>query len=122
MIINNNMDYEINRKVWQILWDAIMYERGFGYGGEIFENKTFEYKPYSWDDEPNDYHFYHKPSGFKIEWYKYAMRGAYCNADITDSQFVDILWDCANSLEEGKEVRVLHSVDKWWEESDNIDE
>ena len=66
--------------------------------------------------ENNDYHFHHKPSGFKIYWYKYALRGAYCNMDITDSQFVDILYDCSNSLNEilPKVLKIIHDVDKWW--------
>jgi hypothetical protein len=34
--------------------------------------------------------------------------------DITASQFVDILYDCLNSLEEDKEVKFLHDVNKWW--------
>lgn len=112
----------VDRKVWQILWAYILGDK-FGYGGEHFENDTFEYIPYSWsDDGTNEYHFFHKPSGFKIQWYKYALRGAECNMKISDNQFVDILYDCANSLEEGKEVRFLHDINKWWEESENIDE
>ena len=53
-------------------------------------------------DSVNTYHFWHKPSDFKIYWYKYALRGAKCNMDITDEQFIDVLYDCLNSLEEGK--------------------
>lgn len=115
------MDYHVNRKVWQILWEATLGEKGFGYHGEYFTNNTFEYKPYRWDDwdddvvQYNEYHFWHKPSGFKIQWYKYALRGAYCNMDITDSQFVDILRDCVNSLQPKEGFRVIYDVDKWWE-------
>ena len=39
------MDYHVNRKVWQILWEATLGEKGFGYHGEYFTNDTFEYKP-----------------------------------------------------------------------------
>lgn len=115
------MDYHVNRKVWQILWEATLGEKGFGYHGEYFTNDTFEYKPYRWDDwdddvvQYNEYHFWHKPSDFKIQWYKYALRGAYCNMDITDSQFVDILRDCVNSLQPKEGFRVIYDVDKWWE-------
>ena len=106
------MEYKVNRKVWQVLWSAIL--PNFGYHDSHFENDVFEIKPYRWDDEKNDYHFYHKPSGFKIEWYKYALRGASCNIEITDEQFVDILYDCKNSLEKGS-VRFLQDVDRWWD-------
>lgn len=114
------MKYRVNRKVWQILWDYILGKRGFGLNdGRYFENDIFEYKSYCWFDdddiERNEYHFYHKPSGFKIQWYKYALRGAYCNMDITDSQFIDILYDCLNSLQIGSDVRFIHDVDKWWD-------
>lgn len=125
---NDIMNYHINRKTWQILWDSILGNIGFGDNdGSHFENDVFECKAYCWNDydddvEYNKYHFWHKPSGFKIQWYKYALRGAECNMKISDNQFVDILYDCANSLEEGKKVRFLHDVDKWWEESDNTDE
>lgn len=108
------MDYHINRKVWQILWDALMTPHGFSWGDGDFSNEIFEFRAYSWDDKINDYHFYHKPSGFKIEWYKYPLRGANCNMDITDSQFVDILYDCLNSLQTNKKIKVYHYVDDWW--------
>lgn len=87
---------------------------GFGWGDGDFSNDIFEFRAYSWDDKINDYHFYHKPSGFKIEWYKYPLRGANCNMNITDSQFVDILYDCVNSLEKGKSFKVIHDIDDWW--------
>ena len=121
-LAQQNVNYDISRKVWQILWESILGDRGdsersFGYHDEPFENNTFKYMPYSWDEDwwDNDYHFWHKPSGFKIRWYKYALRGAECNMKITDEQFVDILYDCSNSLKEGKKFKILHSVDKWWE-------
>lgn len=113
-MMNDEMKYHINRKVWQVLWDAIMTPHGFGWGDDDFSNDIFEFRIYHWDDVKNDYHFHHKPSGFKIEWYKYPLRGAYCNMDITDSQFVDILNDCINSLQENKKVKIYHDVDDWW--------
>ena len=111
------MIYIINRKVWQLLWDSTLGEAGFGYHGDHFENNTFEYIPYSWNEDvwDNKYNFWHKPSGFKLSWYKYALRGAESNLNITDEQFVDILYDCLNSLEEGKKCKLLHDVYKWWE-------
>ena len=113
-MMNDKMEYHIDRKVWQILWDAIMTPKGFGWGDSDFSNDVFEFRAYRWDDETNDYHFHHKPSGFKIEWYKYPLRGAMCNIEITDSQFVDILNDCINSLQTNEKVRIFYEVDDWW--------
>ncbi len=110
-----NMKYDVNRKVWQPLWGYIFENTDFdGYCIE-FENDTFKTIPYCWNDDwDNEYHFWHKPSGFKLQWYKYPLRGAICNMEITDAQFVDILYDCLNSLEADKDFKVLHSVDRWW--------
>jgi hypothetical protein len=115
------MEYQVNRKVWQILWNYILRNYALGLNnGKHFENDIFECKSYIWDEddiENNDYHFYHKPSGFKIRWYKYALRGAYCNMNITDSQFVDILYDCFNSISirNGVDIRFIQDVDRWWD-------
>jgi hypothetical protein len=117
LVDNDVFSYHVNRKVWQILWDAIMTPFGFTNGGKDFSNDIFEHHPYSWDDSEgmiNNCHFCHKPSGFKIQWYKYPLRGANCNMNITDSQFVDILYDCLNSLQTDKELKVYHDVDDWW--------
>ena len=109
------MDIPINRKVCQILWDAILPD--FGYHSPHFENETFEIRPYYWSGEgKNDYHFYHKPSGFKISWYKYALRDAHCNFDITYNQFVDILYDCHNSLQEGAPAKITYNLERWWDD------
>ena len=114
LVDNDVFSYHVNRKVWQILWDFIMSPYGFGWGGADFKNDTFEFRAYRWNDEHNDYHFWHFPSGFKIEWYKYPMRGAYCNMEISDNQFVDILYDCINSIEREKKPSIIHDIDKWW--------
>ena len=109
------MNYQVDRKVWQLIWDSIMTPYDFGWGGRDFENDTFQVKMYRWnDDDDNDYHFWHKPTGFMIEWYKYPLRGAWCNRQISDNQFVDVLYDCINSIEKEKTPRVIHDVDEWW--------
>lgn len=112
--MEEEMKYHVNRKVWQVIWDNIMGDSGFGWGGSDFSNDVFEFRVYHWDDTENDYHFHHKPSGFKIQWYKYPLRGACCNMEITESQLIDVLYDCLNSLEEDKSFRILHSIDEWW--------
>jgi hypothetical protein len=35
--------------------------------------------------------------------------------NITDSQFVDILHDCLNSLQVGNDIKFIYDVDKWWD-------
>jgi hypothetical protein len=114
--MDNEMKYHVDRKVWQPLWYYIFEGTDFDNYCIEFENEVFKTIPYCWNEDywDNSYHFWHKPSGFKIEWYKYPLRGAECNMDITASQFVDILYDCLNSLEKDKEVKFLHDVNKWW--------
>lgn len=115
---DSQMDYYVNRKVWQILWDAIMTPFGFGNGGRIYNNDTFEHHPYLWENDKeitNDYHFHHKPSGLKIQWYKYPLRGALCNMEITDNQFVDVLYDCINSLQDMMPIKIIHDREAWWD-------
>ena len=97
------------REVNQDLWFYIMDEK---YAGQHpFENDTFQIKPYSFGDETNDYNFYHKPSGFKLSWYKYPLRAADANMNISHKQFRAILYDCMNSVH----PYVTVAIDKWWE-------
>ena len=37
--------------------------------------------------------------------------------NITDSQFVDILYDCFNSISirNGVDIRFIQDVDRWWD-------
>lgn len=122
LVNENNMQHSVNRKVWQVLWDAIIAKFGIGNNGQ-FINDIFECYPYRWDEGTNNYHFHHKPSGLKIRWYKYPLREAYCNMDIDDSKFVDILYDCTNSLGDMMPIKIINHVDKWWitkqEQEDN---
>ena len=41
--------------------------------------------------------FLYKPTGFSIQWYKYPMRDAYANQDITTGEFEEILTHCRES-------------------------
>lgn len=115
-----NIMFDMERKVNQILWEHIMGELGCSWD-KTYENDTFIVKAYDWSDveNANDWHFWHKPSGFKLQWYKYPLRGVMCNMKITHEQFADILYDCHNSMEEGKSVKWLHEIDKWWERYGN---
>jgi len=42
--------------------------------------------------------FHHKPTGFGLQWYKYALRDAYMNKDISRKEFEGIVEDCIRSL------------------------
>ena len=111
-------DIRMERQVNQILWGEIMGDLGHNWD-RTYANDTFEVRAYDWadaDDDSNAWHFWHKPSGFKLEWYKYPLRSPYANMDITHEQFLNILYDCHNSMEEGKKCRVLYDVVRWWEE------
>lgn len=113
--------FDMERTVNQILWEHIMGDLGFDWDN-TYRNDVFVVKAYDWKDDKenaNAWHFWHKPSGFKLQWYKYPLRGVMCNMKITHEQFADILYDCRNSMEEEKSVRQLHEIDKWWERYGN---
>ena len=48
--MEEEMKYHVNRKVWQVIWDNIMGDSGFGWGGSDFSNDVFEFRMYHWDD------------------------------------------------------------------------
>ena len=107
--IRDALNIPLQREVNQELWNYIMEENCNG--ERYFENDTFMVRPYSWDEnDTNDYHFFHKPSGLKIAWYKYPLRGAYSNLPITPEQFRAVLYDCTNSIH----PQVTTEIEKWW--------
>lgn len=106
----------MNRMVSQVLWSNFMGE--LGCNGNNYENDTFAVRSYDWsDDDNNNWHFWHKPSGLKIEWYKYPLRSFEANMDITDAEFLNVILDCTNSMQEDKNssISFFHETDKWWE-------
>ena len=119
--IHSKCDIEFERNVNEVLWWAIM-ERGYNTEGhEAFENETFLVRPYCWQDElpetndylyyhNNEYHFWHKPSGFRLCWYKYPLRSPMVNMEITHEQFWDILHDCMNSVH----PKSTYEINEWW--------
>lgn len=46
--------------------------------------------------------FLFKPTNVKVQWYKYALRTAYANVDLTKAQWQDIMRHCHDSLPTGK--------------------
>lgn len=108
--------YEFERSVNQVLWESVFDGYSMNYlCTDGFENDTFKIKPYSWDDEAdNDYNFWHKPSGFKLQWYKYPLRSPMVNMKVSHELFLDILRDCHNSVH--KSCR--YDITEWWCESE----
>ncbi|WP_114944423.1 hypothetical protein [Microvirga calopogonii] len=80
-----------------------------------FRNDTFAIRPYYWgectcgcNEEIGQPHsddcalmlpnFEHFPSGLKVTWYKYALRGAFSNQELSDGEFNGIFASCLDSL------------------------
>lgn len=78
------------------------------YGSEC-ENEVFSMHPFCWCEndscpwcgEENRPNFHHKPSGFKVWWYKYIGRGMEMNRNVSGIECARILLDCLCSLGEG---------------------
>lgn len=99
------------RMDYQEAFCMFLDENGFDFYGynELtsagsFETGTFILRPYYWGEDediaalPN---FVYKPTGLEISWYKYPMRDAYSNQDVSIETFVEILADCERSMKEG---------------------
>lgn len=110
--------YAFERQVNQDLFYHILSDVIDDLHDASFENETFIIRAYNWDTEedvaPN---FEHKPSGFKMWWYKYPLRSPEVNINISHEQFSCILYDCKNSItaSEDKHPKIYVEIDKWWE-------
>lgn len=105
--------FEFEREVNQELFFQVLGDV-YEYVGEhfSFENEIFYMQTYNWGDEEDETpNFYHKPSGFKLWWYKYPMRATECNMEITHKEFLAVLYDCKNSLDK----HIKHEINEWWE-------
>ena len=120
---SDKCDIKFEREVNEVLWNYTMilkskWEDILGNNGHDYENDTFMVRSYDWglDDEANtrnEYHFWHKPSGFKLQWYKYPLRDPYVNMDISHEQFLDILRDCTNSIH----PNFTYAINEWWKDN-----
>lgn len=65
-----------------------------------FENETFAIRPYDWSDCEEDPrpNFEHKPSGFKLWWYKYAFRGVEMNQPLSVEGICTLFEDARQSI------------------------
>ena len=73
--------------------------------GNMTETDKFIVRPYYWgedDAEAERPNFLYKPTGLEIRWYKYPMRDAYSNQDVSIVEFAKILEDCRKSMEEAR--------------------
>ena len=132
LVVSSKCDISFEREVNECLWYYTMihkskFENILGLNGNDYENDVFMVRSYNWNEydkdgkDLNEYHFYHKPSGFKLQWYKYPMRSPYVNMNITHEQFLDILRDCTNSIH----PNCTYGITRWWKnevKGDNKDE
>lgn len=111
--------YMFEREVNEVLFNEFfedIYEEDLFYGSNKVENEIFSLRFYDWKDETKNcldkggYNLWHKPSGFKLTWYKYPLRGAESNMKISHEQFRQILIHCKKSLNGGSE-----DCYPWWE-------
>ena len=72
-----------------------------------FENHIFYTYPYCWCgnkgcpqcDTGEQFNFYHKESDTGINWYKYPLRDAYSNKDLTKEYLINLVTSCIDSLD-----------------------
>jgi len=103
--------YEVPRGKWQNLFAEFLDKHGFDWYGyycqsntftEYFSNDTFEIIPFQWEETElaeKEYNFLYKPTGLKIQWYKYPLRSAFANQNISYNNWEEIIKDCAKSME-----------------------
>ncbi len=83
------------------LLEALQFD---SYAGN-FSNEVFSITPYYWGDDealqavPN---FIYHPAKFHMRWYKYALRDAYANQDMTVEAFRKMIAHCIESLKSKK--------------------
>ena len=96
------------------LFKPLFIAMGIDTYGLHYDNAVFEMHPYCWCDEKScpmcvghvvengqqtRTTFFHKPSGFRLHWYKYAMHSVDVNQQLEEEQLVAIVADCIKSLE-----------------------
>lgn len=97
---NSRGNFEVNRD-WVNIFSALMDKLNMEYHCSEYENDTFIIFPYYWGEDeeiackPN---FVYKPTGFKIDWYKYPFRDSYMNQNISKKEFMEIILKCIESV------------------------
>lgn len=110
----------MEREVNQCIWETYMDDLGVN-PDKNYENDTFCVRAYSWADvgDENDWHFWHKPSRLKIQWYKYPLRGCMWNIPLTHEGFAEVLKDCHNSMQDEEKIKFLYDCIRWWEDDED---
>lgn len=108
MFGNSRGEYLIeDREEYQEIFCDFLERNGFDFGGwhdkygDKYENDTFIIRAYYWGEDENIAalpNFVYKPTGFEIRWYKYPMRNAFANQDISLKEFEEIMRDCDKSM------------------------
>ena len=117
---NSRGTYSLNdvRDPMQNIWENFIERIDvdiYGYPGEhskvimditpdrkTVDNDMFTIRPYYWGDDPDIAdlpNFLFKPENVWIKWYKYALRDAYSNYDLTEEKFAEILAKCCEFVE-----------------------
>jgi hypothetical protein len=112
---NSRGEYPVDRSL-QERWCLWMERLGFtisgyheSYEGWAFENDTFRMQPYYWGDcdceddhleecpamQPN---FLFKPTGFRLDWYKYPLRDSYSSELLTSELIDEMFAECERSM------------------------
>lgn len=106
MFGNSRGEYAVEpREEYQESFACFLDALGFDYHGhdergDGMDNDVFTIRPYYWGEDeviaelPN---FVYKPTGLEIRWYKYPMRDAYSNQDVSVEEFKEILKACLRS-------------------------
>lgn len=108
--------HEFEREVNEVLWYHFVPE-AIREGTELIETNCFIIRPYSWDipiEDANNWHFWHKGSNFKLQWYKYPLRSPMVNYPITHEEFLEILKDCWNFWQRDHSGMSYYQPYKWW--------
>lgn len=109
-----NKKFEVPRGEFQEFFVEWLFDNGFDGYGYIedsdnknkterggFENSIFIINPYYWGDDENimlEPNFVFKPLGLEIRWYKYPMRSAYSNMEISLDDIKEIMKSCTESM------------------------
>ena len=103
------------REEYQDVFCDFLHDNGFDHyghndnGDDCYETDTFIIRPYYWGEDetiadlPN---FVYKPTGLEICWYKYPMRNAFSNKNISVKELKKILKACSKSMKEARHGRV----------------
>lgn len=116
----NKRKFQVDRSLQNIFCHLVLVGDmdGYGYctdenkkhrnirGG--YENETFAINPFWWgeDDnlkEVNKPNFLYKPTGLEIEWYKYPLRSAYMNQNLSRDELILVFAKCYESINKDKD-------------------